>query len=313
LRFAPLIASVVLVLVVLNAGALMVIRLLWRLRVPVRAGSSPWSEDGRQPAVPPAVAVPAPSGPPSRSAARAARWRWAGMLVGAIGAVEIVAQSESVRGAMVAAPVFGVGVLAGTLVGEMTMPAPTGQVRRAELRVRRTADYVPRGLGLLVSGATVALAALVAATTTLGSTSSKDPACLLQYDEYGTDLWPGTQNTVPGLSVVLVGLVLAGLVLRRVVRRPRSADVVQFDDVSRRRSAEVVTAAAGVLVLASLLGIAGSAGLTMRLLAITCGEPGWAAKGALLSGMALAAFLATAWCGAALFLPSARLIGWRST
>jgi len=308
LTFAPLLASVVLVLVALNAGALMVIRLLWPLRAPARAGSSPWSEDGR----PSAVAVTAQCGPPNRSVARAARWRWAGMLAGAIGAVVVVAESESVRGAMVAAPVFGVGVLAGTLVGELSMPAPTGQVRRAELRVRRTADYVPRGLGLLVSGATVALAALVAATTTLGSTRTGDPTCLLQHDQYATVLWPGTQNTVPGLSVVLLGLVLAGLVLRRVVRRPRSADVVQFDDVSRRRSGEVVTASAGVLVLASFLGIAGSAGLTLRSLAFNCAEPSWAETGALLSGLALAAFLATAWCGAALLLPSVRLTGWRS-
>ena len=309
MSFAPLLASVVLVLVALNAGALMVIRLMWPLRAPARLGSSPWSEDGRQLASSPAVAVTAQCVLPGRSAAR---WRWAGMLVGALGAVVIVAESESVRGAMVAAPVFGVGVLAGTLVGELRMPAPTGHVRRAELRVRRTADYVPRGLGALVSGATVALSALVAVTTTLGSTRSEDPACLLQQDGYGTGLWPGTQNTVPGLSVVLAGLVLAGLVLRRVVRRPRSADVVRFDDVSRRRSAEVVTAAAGVLVLASFLGIAGSAGLTMRFLATVCAEPSWAYTGALLSGMALAAFLATAWCGAALLLPSARLTGGRS-
>lgn len=297
MSFAPLLASVVLVLVALNAGALMVIRLLWPLRAPARVGSSPWGEE--------AALVGHP-------AARAPRWRWAGMLAGALGAVVVVAQSETVRGTMVAAPVFGVGVLAGALVGELRMPAPTGQVRRAELRVRRTTDYVPRGLGLLVAGSTVALAVLVALTAGVGSTPSETLGCLRQRAHWDADLWPGMRNTVPALSVVLIGLGLAALVLRRVVRRPRSADVVRFDDVSRRRSAEVVTAAAGVLVLASCFGVAGTAGLSMSFLGDACAESGWAGPGALLLGLALAAFLATAWCGAALLRPSARPTGWRS-
>lgn len=236
------------------------------------------------------------------------------MLAGVAAAAVVVTASDSVRGALLAAPVFGIAVLVGTLAGELAMPAPTGQVRRAELRVRRTADYVPRGLGALVAAATVALVALVAVTTTarlpevLGS-PGKDPDCATQQDISGIGLWPGPQNTVPALTVVLAGLVLAGLTLRRVVRRPRSADIVLLDDVSRRRSAQVVTAAAGVLVLASFLSIAGAAGLTMRFLAGVCAEPGWASTGMLLSVLALGAFVATAWCGATLLLPPARRTG----
>jgi hypothetical protein len=314
LSLASLLASVVLVLVALNAGALTVIRLLWPLRVPAWVGSSPWIEDGPHP-VSPAVAAPQ-AGVPGRPAARPERWRLAGMLAGVIGAVVVLAASVSIRGVLVAAPVFGIGVLAGTLAGELGMPAPTGQVRSAELRVRRTADYVPRGLGALVCASAVALVVLVAVTTTarmpgLLSSPSEDPQCYVQEGDYGVGLWPGVQNTVPALSVVLIGLMLAALTLRRVVRRPRSADVVRFDDVSRRRSAEVVTAAAGVLVLASCLSIAGTAGLTLRFLASVCTASSWASNGTLLSIVALAAFLATAWCGAALILPSARRIGRR--
>ncbi|MEV7629068.1 hypothetical protein [Actinoplanes sp. NPDC089786] len=315
MSLASLLASVVLILVALNAGALTVIRLLWPLRVPAWVCSSPWIEDGPPP-VSPAAAAPQ-AGMPGRPADRAERWRLAGMLAGLIGAVVVLAESMSIRGVLVAAPVFGVGVLVGTLAGELGMPAPTGQVRSAELRVRRTADYVPRGLGTLVCASAVVLAALVAVTTTarmpgLLSGPSEDPRCYVQESDYGVGLWPGVQNTVPALSVVLVGLVLAALTLRRVVRRPRSADVVRFDDVSRRRSAEVVTAAAGVLVLASCLSIAGTAGLTLRSLAAVCTASSWASNGTLLSIVALAAFLATAWCGAALILPSARRIGRRA-
>ena len=314
MSLASLLASVVLVLVALNAGALTVIRLLWPLRVPAWVGSSPWIEDGRHPGSPAMAAAPA--GVPDRPLGRAERWRLAGVLAGVIGAVVVLTASVSIRGVLVAAPVFGVGVLAGTLAGELGMPAPTGQVRSAELRVRRTADYVPRGLGALVCASAVALVALVTVTTTarlpglLGSPS--DPECYVHEGDYGVGLWPGVQNTVPALSVVLIGLILAALTLRWVVRRPRSADVVRFDDASRRRSAEVVTAAAGILVLASCLSIAGTAGLTLRFLASVCTASSWASNGTLLSIVALAAFLATAWCGAALLLPTARRIGRRA-
>ena len=66
MSLASLLASVVLVLVALNAGALTVIRLLWPLRVPAWVGSSPWIEDGRHP-VSPAVAAPQ-AGVPGRPA-----------------------------------------------------------------------------------------------------------------------------------------------------------------------------------------------------------------------------------------------------
>jgi hypothetical protein len=211
---------------------------------------------------------------------------------------------------MVAWPVFGLGVLAGTLAGELTVPAPTGPVRRAQLRVRRVLDYVPRTLGALVCVATTALFALATATT-VGvsggwSATDRDIVCVLGEGRYPSGPWPGTYYTVPVLSVVVAGLVLTGLVLRRVVRRPRWTDVVEVDDVSRRRSAEVVTAAAGVLVLTPFMGVAVTAGMAMSSSVAGCGEPLGALTSPALSALFCAAFLATAWCGGFLLLPSSR-------
>lgn len=302
----PLIASVVSVLLALTIVGLVLVRWLWPLRSPARAGEFSWVEGGDVPR-PRRVSLPDVG---SGATVRAVRWRWAGMAVGAVGAVMAIATGESARGAMVAWPVFGLGVLAGTLAGELTVPAPSGPVRRAELRVRRVLDYVPRPLGALVCVATTALFALAAATTVgvSGGWSATDQSIVCVGGDARTTYgpWPGTHYTVPSLSVVVVGLVLAGLVLRRVVRRPRLTDVVELDDVSRRRSAEVVTAAAGVLVLTPLMGIAATAGMAMKSFAIGCGEPLGALTSPALSGLLFAAFLATAWCGGFLFLPSTR-------
>ncbi|MEU4217618.1 hypothetical protein [Actinoplanes sp. NPDC026623] len=292
------------VMLTLTTGALILIRLHWPLRLPVAPGSAGWDDDG--------VPVRPPTNADGRAVARADRWRWAGLLAGAAGAAVAIAASESVRGAMIAAPVFVGGVLAGAFAGELWTPAQAGQVRRAELRIRRYLDYVPPTLGVLVSVAAVVLFALATFTTMEGAArgwnaTSRRSGCgageVLPVPEW---LWPGAYYTVPGLFVVLGGLTLAGLALRRVVRRPRSTDVFHVDDVSRRRSAEVVTAAAGVIVLVPLMGVAAAAGMAMVSLAGVCGEPSWASAGPALSALALAAFVAAAWCGAYLVLPSAR-------
>jgi hypothetical protein len=82
-------------------------------------------------------------------------WRFAGLLVG--GAVAITtARSDALgRGLLLAAPVFGLGVLGGALLGEVTLPAPAGGIRRAGLRTRRATDYLPRLLGPVVAAAGV--------------------------------------------------------------------------------------------------------------------------------------------------------------
>jgi len=308
--FVPLVATVASVLLALTIAGLVLIRWLWPLRAPARAGEVSWVGDGD---------LPRPRSMSWRDAlgapAWAVKWRWAGMAVGAVGAVIAIATGDAARGALIAWPVFGLGVLAGTLVGELTVPAPSGPVRRAELRVRRVLDYVPRTLGGLVVLATTtlfALAIVVTAGVTGGwSVTDRAIVCPGEDGRSPSGPWPGTHYTVPSLSVVVVGLVLAGLVLRRVVRRPRLTDVVAADDVSRRRSAEVVTAAAGVLVLTPLMGIAATAGMAMDSTVIGCGDPLGAVTSSALSGLCFAAFLATAWCGGFLVLPSTRPAGRR--
>ena len=309
--FVPWLATVVSVLLALTIVGLVLVRWLWPLRSPARAGEFSWVEGGD---------VPRPRSMSLRNAAsgataRAVRWRWAGMAVGAIGAVVAIATGDSARGVMIAWPVFGLGVMAGTLAGELTVSAPTGPVRRAELRVRRVLDYVPRPLGGLVCVATTALFALATAAAVGVSggwtVTDRTIVCAAGDGSFTSGPWPGTHYTVPSLSVVVVGLVLAGLVLRRVVRRPRLTDVVAADDVSRRRSAEVVTAAAGVLVLTPLMGIAATAGMAMDSTVIGCGDPLGAVTSSALSGLCFAAFLATAWCGGFLVLPSTRPAGRR--
>jgi hypothetical protein len=301
-----LVVSVVSVFLALTTVGLVLIRWLWPLRLPAQVGKFSWVEDGDVPRPRRASSPDAGSG----ATVRAVRWRWAGMAVGAVGAVVAITTGESGLGAMIAWPVFGLGVLAGTLAGELTVPPPTGPVRRAELRVRRVLDYVPRTLGALVCVATTALFAL-ATVTTLGvsggwTVTDRDIVCVVRGETFASGPWPGVHYTVPSLSVVVVGLVLAGLVLRRVVRRPRLTDVVEVDDVSRRRSAEVVAAAAGVLVLTPFMGIAATAGTAMSSPVFGCGEPLGALASPALSGLFFAAFLATAWCAGFLLLPSSR-------
>lgn len=311
--YVPLMALVITVMLALTTGSLIMIRLLWPLRSSAGAGPAGWDdEDGDS-----FRGLLAPAGEDDRAVVRTRRWRWAGLLVGAVCAVAVMAASESARGAMAAAPVFVGGVLAGALIGELWMPAQAGQVRRAELRIRRYLDYVPPALGVLVSVATVALFALATFTTAVGASrgwnaTTRNQGCVT--GEFPTEYewtWPGAYYTVPGLIVVLGGLALGGLALRRAVRRPRSSDVLHVDDGARRRSAEVVTAAAGVLVLVTFMGVAAAAGMAMTSLADVCAEPLWASAGPALSALALLAFVAAAWCGAFLVLPSARLAGGR--
>jgi hypothetical protein len=122
----------------------------------------------------------------------------------------------------------------------------------------------------------------------------------------GRGPWPGSYYTVPGLGLVLVGLVLAVLVLHRVVRRPRPAGSAEADDARRGRSAEAVTAATGILVLVPLLGVAATAGVELGDLAGVCGPQWWGPAGTALEVTAGLAFVAAAWCVAVLLTPQRR-------
>lgn len=232
-------------------------------------------------------------------------WRYAGIMVGSVGAFVTVRFGPSGLGDLLFAPVFGVGVLAGTLVGELTTPAPSGETRRAALRVRRARDYLPRVLGPIVAVSAFVLLVLAAVTTAVGGPElgGRMLRCTTAAGlETATGPWPGSYFTVPGLTVVVAGLVLAAAVLRRVARRPAVA--TEPDDEVRRHSAEAITAASGLLVLVPLLGIARFAGGGLIDLGEQCGLAWWTLAGWALLVIAGAAFLLGCWCGVLLLFPS---------
>jgi hypothetical protein len=243
---------------------------------------------------------------------RAVAWRWAGIVAGA--GVAYVAATGGGRlgsGLLVAAPLFGLCALAGALAGEFTRPGPGGPVRRAQLRVRRVRDYAPGRLGAVVIAATVALVGLAAVTTTVASgddlgRAGRWLACV--NGPYGAahGPWPGSFYTVPGLGLVLAGLVLAALTLRRIARRPQPADDADADDDLRRRSTDVVVSATGILVLVPLAGIAVTAGVSLMALADQCGHAWWTGAGWSLIVLTGAASVLAVWCVSRLLLPSNR-------
>ncbi|MEV4640060.1 hypothetical protein AB0J80_22195 [Actinoplanes sp. NPDC049548] len=240
---------------------------------------------------------------------RAVRWRWAGVAVGLAGAAAVARTDQLGRGVLLAAPVFGLGVLAGALAGELSRPAPGGAQRVAVLRVRRFTDYVPRVLSGTVVVAILLLAGLTAATTAMAGADDQGRAgraltCVNGDFSSTYTPWPGGYYTLPGAVCVLAGLVAAATVLRRVARRPQEASGAAADDALRRRSAEVVVAATGVSVLVPLFGVALTADLALSAQAADCAVLWWEAGGHALSAVAIVAFAAAAWCAACLLLPA---------
>lgn len=82
----------------------------------------------------------------------------------------------------------------------------------------------------------------------------------------GARPWPGLFYSVPLGIAVAIGLLGAVFALRVVVLRPRGGsapDLVAVDDVLRRRAAEAVVAATGVMVAGSLFAVAVLAGFIL--------------------------------------------------
>jgi hypothetical protein len=250
--------------------------------------------------------------------ARAAAWRWAGVLTGAVVAYLSATRAGLGSGMLVAASLFGLCVVAGTLMGEIIGPVPGGPVRRANLRIRRIRDYAPRLLGTVVVAATVVLVALGSVTTVVASPDDLGRAgrwlvCTVPKTFDGAEggagygPFPGSFYTLPGLAVVVAGLVLAGLTLRRIVRRPQPADIAVTDDALRRRSTELTLSATGILVLVPLAGIALTAGGALTAVAGQCGHAWWTGAGWGLIALAAAAAVLAVWCGSLLLIGRPRL------
>jgi hypothetical protein len=109
--------------------------------------------------------------------------------------------------------------------------------------------------------------------------------------------WPGLFYSVPLGIVVVVGLVGAAVALRALVLRPRSVsdpELVVADDALRRGSAEAVVAAAGVMVSASLLAVALTAG--SALIGFACAPTSWTLLGVALLGVGGIMLLLFVWC-----------------
>jgi hypothetical protein len=252
--------------------------------------------------------------------ARAAAWRWAGVMAGAVVAYLSADSGGLGIGMLFAAPLFGLCVLAGTLIGELAGPIPGGPLRRADLRVRRIRDYVPRLLGSVVLAATVVLVALGSATTAVASADDLGRAgrsfvCTVPYGpdglggRAGHGPFPGSFYTLPGLAVAVTGLALAGLTLHRIARRPQPIETAGADNARRRRSTELVVSATGILVLVPLAGIALAAGSALRAVAGPCGHAWWAGAGWGLIALAAAALALAIWCGRLLLVGRPRAGG----
>ncbi|MHB1473573.1 MAG: hypothetical protein ACYCV4_08055 [Dermatophilaceae bacterium] len=234
---------------------------------------------------------------------KAVSWRWAGLGLGVAAAAFTVSVGSLGLGVMLAPTVFGICVIAGVVVGELaTIPRRAG-VRTAALETRTVRNYLPRRLGGLVTASTLGLGALLVTTTLMGSADDMGRAGRSLFRSCSTEMsagagpWPGLFYSVPLGIAVAVGLLGAAVALRTVVLRPRSGSAPDFlaaDDVLRRRSAEAVVAATGVMVAASLFGVALAAG--GALLRFTCPPSSWTVLGGtLLAVGALMLFLAV-WC-----------------
>jgi len=233
---------------------------------------------------------------------KAVGWRWAGLSLGALTAALTASKGSLGLGVMLAPTVFGLCVIGGAVVGELATTPRSGSVRTVAPKTRSAGKYLPRRLGALVMASTIGLGALLVTTTRMGSADLSRVgrvvfrACGAERSAaYGP--WPGLFYTVPLGITVMIGLLGAAVALRAVVIRPQvgpDPNLVVADDALRRRSAEAVVAATGVMVTASLFGVALSA--LGALVTSACPPTSWTALGVSLLTIGVLSLLAAAWC-----------------
>ena len=239
---------------------------------------------------------------------KAVGWRWAGLGLGVVAAYLTAGVGSLGLGLMLAPAVFGLCVIGGVAVGELaSIPRREGQ-RTAALETRTLGDYVPRRLSGLVSASTIGLGAVLVTTTLMGSADDMgragrslsrqcNPESLEMLGGASHGPWPGLFYSVPLAIAVGVGLLGAAVALRTVVLRPRSGsapELVVADDALRHRSAEAVVAATGVMVAASLLGVALTA--AGSLIGIACPPMMWTVLGFTLLAVGVLMLLLAVWC-----------------
>ena len=241
---------------------------------------------------------------------RTVLWRVSGLFAGLISAYFVSRAGHLGVGQMLSVPVVAGGVLGGVLIGELTAPRVTATtMRRAQVEIRRVSDYLPLQMVVFV-GALAALLAVVLSLTSLvaepddlGRAGRSLRLMCGNGSESHIGPWPGVYYSVPAGAIIFAGLLLAGLTVRRLVRRPRtSLDSSQraMEDAVRGQVALTVTAASGVLVGAPLAGISLLSGF---MLLDSCGSTlvhigGWA-----LVAIGLGALATLSWFGAAILFP----------
>ncbi|MEJ5946803.1 hypothetical protein WDZ17_16015 [Pseudokineococcus basanitobsidens] len=245
-----------------------------------------------------------------RAALRAGAARWTGAAVGVVAALVLASAGTLGRGPLLAPAALGLGVLAGVLVGELAVrPRRTG-VRSASLETRRVRDLLPRPTAAVVAATTVFLLGLLVVTTATASPDDlgRPGRSLAGSCSAGTSFargpWPGSYYSLPLAVAVLVGLLAAALVLRRVAARPAVGGTPELDEadlVLRRRAGAAVTAAVGVLVSAPLAGVlAVSAGVAGGL---DCPSGAWQALTVVLVAALPVSVAVLGWCAAVLLVP----------
>lgn len=225
-------------------------------------------------------------------ARRVGRWSWVGVIVGLAAAVAVSRWDRLGRGLLLAAPVLGLAVLAGTIRGELAVTGPMAGTRRAGLRARRVGDYLSRRATTAVAAAVVALVATAVGAILAGSDDDLGRAGRWLTTSCSPDTsssrgpWPGWFYSGPLLAVVGVGLVLTAVALRVIVNRPRltapalapvpaggdvgsarsaasDAEALALDEAMRRWAARRVVAACAMLVALPLLGTASVAAVAL--------------------------------------------------
>lgn len=184
-----------------------------------------------------------------------------GLVLGYLAASRVPSTEDG--GAPLALPTFGLVVLAFVALGEtLVRPSSPPGLRRASLRPRRVRDYVPPRLGAAVAGVVLATVVVWAGSLallapTVGS-GRLQPRWCPPVRGAGSEVGLAPVSaTTPVLAAVLAAvLVVAVIASRQVVRRPRGmAEQEVDDDALRRRSLAVITAATGLPMSLTYVGL----------------------------------------------------------
>ncbi len=214
------------------------------------------------------------------------RWRRGGLVAGVVAAIACANAGGLGVGILLAAPLFGLFVIAGVLAGELSVKVPAIGTMSASVTRRTASLYLPRTLTRSVVVSTAVLGVTLIGTSLVGSPDDLGRAgrsLELTCDSTtssATGPWPGTYYTVPLLLLLVIGLMFSVAAIKKVVQRARlgsSSDAAAADDHLRRVAAGTVVGAAGVLVSITLLGTSLTAG--GALMHNSCSAGGWQVAG----------------------------------